>query len=162
MEVKRAEISATKRKVVATALRGATLPAREGQPEGRRAQGQPCWFESSPRYTSIEQLRAILAGPSYAPPMTTNKPPTLADAFAEEDAKATQAFQATQTPGTPEYAREQARLAAERDRRAAEPDVDLSATDVTDEGDATDEEEAEHEDSSDGQGSEESEESEDD
>ena len=63
-----------------------------------------------------EQLCAVLAGPSYAPPMTTNKPPTLADAFAEEDAKATQAFQATQTPGTPEYAREQARLAAERDR----------------------------------------------
>jgi hypothetical protein len=87
--------------------------------------------------------------------MTTNKPQTLADAFAEEDAKATQAFQATQTPGTPEYAREQARLAAERDRRAAEPDADLSDTDVTDEGDSTDEEE--DEDSSDGQDSEDSE-----
>ena len=108
-----------------------------------------------------EQLCAVLAGPSYAPPMTTNKPPTLADAFAEEDAKATQAFQATQTPGTPEYAREQVRLAAERDRRAAEPDADLSGTDVTDEGDASDEE-AEHEDSSDGQDSEDSEESDDD
>lgn len=75
--------------------------------------------------------------------MTTNKPQTLADAFAEDEAKATQAFQATQTPGTLEYAREQARLAAERDRRAAEPAVDLFDTDVIDEGDSMDEEEDE-------------------
>jgi hypothetical protein len=76
---------------------------------------------------------------------------TLADIFAEEDAAASAAFRATQTPGTPEYLREQARLAADRARRDAEPVAEIPDPDEDDEDDEDESEEGDDEENDEGE-----------
>lgn len=71
----------------------------------------------------------------------------LADLYAEEDAAAAAAYRLSQTVGTPEYVREQARLAADRARRANEPVIELPPESETEDEDEEDSEDDSEDDS---------------